>query len=425
MMFDRISPKQAEIFKFMVEPQDALICDGAVRSGKTTMMMVAFVEWAMTRFNGRNFGICGKTVRSAERNIVMPLMALGSVRKRYAVTYRRSLSQLEIRRGNVRNLFYIFGGRDESSYTLIQGITLSGVLFDEVALMPESFVNQAMARMLTEDDAKAWFNCNPESPGHWFHKEWVLQPEKHNAKHIHFLMTDNPGNSEKALAKAERDYSGVFYKRYVLGLWVSAEGAIFSDFANNPEAYRVTRDWLKDHPLRMATIGVDFGGNGSGHAFVCEGFEQGMRGLVSLAEWYHKGEITPSDLEKAFVEFAQMCVVEFGAKIAYCDSAESTLIMGLRNAVRAAGIPLAVEKARKLAINDRIRFLCRMMAAGRYHIMDTCPRLIEALSNAVWDGKHKMDDVRLDNGSTNIDSLDAHEYSFEPFIETMTYGGQK
>ncbi len=419
MRFEKISPKQAEIFKFMAEPYDALICDGAVRSGKTTMMSVAFVEWAMSRFDGCNFGICGKTVRSAERNIIMPLVGTRSVTRKYSITYARSLSLMTVRRGHTTNYFYIFGGKDESSYTLIQGITLSGVLFDEVALMPESFVNQALARTLTEDDAKSWFNCNPEAPGHWFHTKWVLQPEQHNAKHLHFLMTDNPGNSEKALAKAERDYSGVFYKRYVLGLWVSAEGTVYSRFADNPQGYTVTRDWLNGRKLMDANIGVDFGGNGSGHAFVCTGFERGLKSMATLAEWYHKGEITPEKLESEFVDFAKMCSQEYGATTAYCDSAETTLIMGLRAAVMREHIPLDVVDAQKGPINDRIRFLCRLMAAGRYHVMDTCPKLIDALTTAVWDSKHVTEDVRLDNGSTNIDSLDALEYSFEPYMESM------
>lgn len=421
MRFDRISPKQAEIFKFMAEPYDALICDGAVRSGKTTMMAVAFIEWAMGRFNGCNFGVCGKTVRSAERNIIMPLISTRSVTKRYSVTYTRSLSLMTIRRGNTQNSFYIFGGKDESSYMLIQGITLSGVFFDEVALMPESFVDQAIARTLTEDDAKTWFNCNPENPGHWFYQNWVSKPEAHNAKHLHFLMSDNPANSEKALARAERDYEGVFYKRYVLGLWVAAEGSIYRTFADDQDPFLIDDTWLKSHPLKVATIGVDFGGNLSGHAFTCTGFTHGLREMATLAEWYHKGEITPEKLENAFVDFARVCIEKYGTRVAYCDSAESTLIQGLQAAVIKARLHISVEKASKGPITDRIRFLCMMMAAGRYYIMKNCKHTRDALASAVWDSKKITEDVRLDDGTTNIDSLDALEYSFEPYMDAMPF----
>ena len=174
MRFDSISPKQAEIFKFAASNYDAIICDGAVRSGKTVMMSVAFVVWAMGEFDGCLFGICGKSVRSAERNILFPLQQLVSLKKRYTLRYTRTLNLLTITDPKGKeNYFYFYGGKDESSYTLIQGITLHGVLFDEVALMPESFVSQAISRTLSVDNSKLWFNCNPESPAHWFYKEWV------------------------------------------------------------------------------------------------------------------------------------------------------------------------------------------------------------------------------------------------------------
>lgn len=235
MRFDSISPKQAEIFLFPHENYDALICDGAVRSGKTIMMTTSFVEWAMNEFDGCNFGICGKTVRAAERNIIMPLLSLRSVTKKYNITYARSMSLMTIKRRGRVNYFYVFGGKDESSYMLIQGITLAGVFFDEVALMPESFVDQAIARTLSIAKAKLWFNCNPDNPMHWFYTEWVgteEQLKKHNAKHIHFLMDDNPGLSEEAKARAKASFAGVFYDRYILGKWVMAEGLIYPMFSD-------------------------------------------------------------------------------------------------------------------------------------------------------------------------------------------------
>lgn len=189
MRFDTISPKQAEIFRFPHEDYDALICDGAVRSGKSSMMMISYVMWAMERFDGHNFGICGKTVQSVERNLIAPFQAVRSVAQKYRIKYLRSRSLMMVEYLDKVNFFYVFGGKDESSYALIQGITLAGILFDEVALMPRSFVEQGISRTLSIDDALLWFNCNPEHPEHWFHTEWILQPEKHRAKHLHFLMS--------------------------------------------------------------------------------------------------------------------------------------------------------------------------------------------------------------------------------------------
>jgi PBSX family phage terminase large subunit len=231
--FDSISPKQAEIFTFPHESYGTLICDGAVRTGKTVMMIVSFIEWAMNEFNGCNFGICGKTVSATERNIIMPTQQIRSITKKYKITYTRSTSLMTVKRNGRVNYFYVFGGRDESSYMLIQGITLAGVLFDEVVLMPESFVEQAIARTLSVDNSKLWFNCNPGNPMHWFYQEWILKPEKHHVKHLHFLMEDNPGLSDKKIEEAKVNFSGVFYSRYVLGEWVAAEGIIYSSFDND------------------------------------------------------------------------------------------------------------------------------------------------------------------------------------------------
>ncbi len=224
-----ISAKQKRILAFPYSSYDALICDGAVRSGKTSLEMVAFVDWAMREFSGRRFGLCGKTVGSAIENIVAPYLACRYAQERYALCWRRSHKLLEVRRGRRANLFEVFGGRDEGSFALIQGRTLAGVLLDEVALMPQSFVNQALARCSVEG-ARFWFSCNPAGPGHWFKTGWIDQRRKRNALYLHFEMADNPALSPKTLARYQAMYSGVFYDRYVRGLWVAAEGLVYPGF---------------------------------------------------------------------------------------------------------------------------------------------------------------------------------------------------
>ena len=224
-----ISEKQKKILAFPYSKFDAIICDGAVRSGKTSIMMWSFVEWAMREFNFQRFGICGKTVDSASKNIISPFIAMTLAKRRYIMRWRRSEKVLEVRRGSVVNYFEIFGGKDEGSAALIQGRTLAGVLLDEVALMPRSFVEQALARC-SVDGARLWFSCNPESPQHWFKKEWIDQKEKRNALYLHFEMRDNPSLSEKTLAQYESRYTGIFYDRYIRGLWVLAEGLVYDFF---------------------------------------------------------------------------------------------------------------------------------------------------------------------------------------------------
>lgn len=227
-----ISPKQAKILAFPYSKYDALICDGAVRSGKTSIMMWAFVRWAMENFSGQRFGVCGRTVDSCTKNIIVPFTAMSLAKERYIIRWRRGDKVMEVRRGAVTNYFEVFGGKDEASYTLIQGRTLAGVLLDEVVLMPRSFVEQALTRC-SVDGAKLWFSCNPGSPQHWFYTEWIQRNKERNALYLHFEMTDNPGLSQKTLERYQATFSGVFYDRYIRGLWVVAEGLIYPMFDEN------------------------------------------------------------------------------------------------------------------------------------------------------------------------------------------------
>ena len=224
-----ISEKQRKILAFPYSGYDALICDGAVRSGKTSIMTVAFVDWAMRRFSGQRFGVCGRTVDSCTKNIILPYLAMRYAQDRYSITWRRADKTLEVRRGAVCNVFEVFGGKDESSFALIQGRTLAGVLLDEVVLMPRSFVEQALTRC-SVDGAKLWFSCNPGSPQHWFYTDWIQRCRERNALYLHFEMADNPGLSPKTLARYQTMFSGVFYDRYVRGLWVLAEGLVYPMF---------------------------------------------------------------------------------------------------------------------------------------------------------------------------------------------------
>lgn len=212
----------------------SIICDGAVRSGKTLSMSLSFVLWAFYRFNGASFGVCSKTIRSVRRNIITPLTA--SMRQLgFECRERVSENYVDISVKNRRNRFYYFGGKDEGSASLIQGMTLSGILLDEVALMPRSFVEQALARCSVEG-SRFWFNCNPDYPQHWFRQEWILKAESKNALYLHFTMDDNPSLSSDMKRRYESLYSGAFYRRFVLGQWCAAAGAVYP-FMDNESAF--------------------------------------------------------------------------------------------------------------------------------------------------------------------------------------------
>lgn len=208
--------------------KDGIVCDGSIRSGKTTVMSLSFIMWAMETFDGLNFAVCGKTIQSLRRNVIGQLKMM-LLSRGYRVEEHRSENYMVIRMGAKENTFYLFGGKDEGSQDLIQGITLAGVFFDEVALMPESFVNQATGRC-SVDGSKYWFNCNPESPSHYIKTEWIDKITEKNMIRVHFTMRDNPSLSQKVIERYERMYKGVFYDRFIRGLWVIAEGLVYGMF---------------------------------------------------------------------------------------------------------------------------------------------------------------------------------------------------
>lgn len=227
------SPKQkisAEWWKMPGYSElDAVICDGSIRSGKTLSISYGFVKWAFSAFNGKFFAFCGKTINSVRRNILYTLTALLKD-EGFEITRRISENYIDIKYNDIENRFFVFGGKDETSADLIQGVTLAGVLFDEVVLMPKSFVQQAIARCSFRD-SKIWFSCNPDNPGHWFYNEWIKNPVYKKALYLHFTLDDNPALDEKVKERYKRQYSGVFYRRFIKGEWVAAEGIIYPMFS--------------------------------------------------------------------------------------------------------------------------------------------------------------------------------------------------
>lgn len=211
--------------------KNGIICDGAVRSGKTLCMSLSFISWAFYAFSGCSFAMCGKTISSLRRNVVTPIVPiLNSLG--FSVAEKLSQNYIEIEKNGIKNRFYLFGGRDESSASLIQGMTLGGVLLDEVALMPRSFVEQALARCSLEG-SKFWFNCNPEHPFHWFYNEWIKKAEEKNMLYLHFTMDDNPSLSNEIKIRYKNLYSGAFYERFIEGKWVAADGLVYPMFDAN------------------------------------------------------------------------------------------------------------------------------------------------------------------------------------------------
>ena len=373
-----ISPKQKKILAFpYTKKYQTLICDGAVRSGKTSIMTVAFVDWAMREFNNTNFAICGKTVGSAIKNIITPYMSLTYSRERYKIVFNRSDNKMIVSRGRKTNVFYIYGGKDESSYMLIQGITLGGVFLDEVALMTRSFVEQALARC-SVDGARFWFNCNPGSPSHWFYLEWIKKPEEKKVLHLHFLMTDNPSLSQETLGRYYSIYSGVFYDRYVLGEWVLAEGLIYDFRANihttdtEPAAdtgtWWISMDYGTQNPCSMGLWNV-----------------QGNK-AARVDEYYYSGrdEGAQKTDEEYYTELERLAGNRQIEAVIIDPSAASFIATVNRHG------RFRVRKA-KNDVLDGIRVTSAMLKAGRILIHQRCKDAISEFGLYSWDAKTKDD----------------------------------
>lgn len=248
----RLSPKQRQVMNWWRDGQyDAVICDGAVRSGKTFAMGVAFFLWAMSRFRGQRFGLCAPTVNGVRRNL---LAAVQPVLTGMGFQWEEQVSrnQVTVRGVGRENVFYLYGGHNEGSSALIQGVTLAGVLLDEAALMPRSFVEQACARC-SAAGGKLWFSCNPAGRSHWFYREWICRAEEKRALYLKFTMEDNPGLTERVREKYRRMFRGTFYRRYVLGEWVAAEGLVYDFF--DPDEMRPA----PEGPFRRWRISCDYG----------------------------------------------------------------------------------------------------------------------------------------------------------------------
>ena len=260
------SPKQRTVLTWWVPGspyfgKEAIVCDGAVRSGKTLAMGLSFFLWAMSCFDGKKFGVCGKTIASLRRNVLSEILPrLTELGARWQEKRSENLVTVSFR--GRENQFYIFGGRDESSASLIQGITFAGVLLDEVALMPRSFVEQACARCSVAG-SRIWFNCNPAGPNHWFYKTWIQESAKRNCLRLHFTMEDNPSLTQQIRQRYQRLYTGVFYKRFVLGQWVQAEGRVYDFFTEEmtgipPETcdkWYISCDYGTVNPMSMGLWG--------------------------------------------------------------------------------------------------------------------------------------------------------------------------
>ena len=416
--FKHFSPKQLKILTWWREASpyreyDGIIADGAIRSGKTVSMSLAFVMWAMASFSGANFAICGKTVGSLRRNVInglkQMLPAAGC-----RVNDRLTENLLVISCGGKVNFFFLFGGKDESSQNLIQGITLAGAFFDEVALMPESFVNQATARCSVEG-AKWWFNCNPEGPFHWFKCNWIDRAEERRLLYVHFLMTDNLTLSEKTLEKYRNMYTGVFAQRFILGQWAAADGVIYAMFDRSAHV-RDTEGFAPEREF----IAVDYGTFNPCvflHFFAA-GVGDGITHYIDR-EYYHSGRGTEAgtaiqkDDAQYAAEMLRFCRGRKDIPI-IIDPSASSFITRLRHDGFTNVLPA------KNAVLDGISAVSLELSQFRLGFSPACRMTLRELPSYVWDAKHAQKTGEDRPVKENDHCCDAMRYGV--YYDILTHG---
>ena len=386
----RFSPRQMQVMTWWQSDRwEAIICDGAVRSGKTFAMGLSFFLWAQGNFQGRQFGLCGKTIGSLRRNLLTELVPYLR-RLGMTVRERRSENLLLVRFKGRENLFLLFGGRDESSAALIQGSTLAGVLLDETALMPRSFVEQAIARC-SVPGSRLWFNCNPEGPQHWFYQEWILKAEEHRALRLHFTMADNPVLPRRIRERYERAYSGVFYRRFVLGEWTAAQGLVYDFFDPERDAAEAPEGGFD-----LWRISVDYGTSNPA-SFGLWGRRGGC--WYRVQEYYydsHRAGRQRTDAE--YVEDLMALAGDRKIQRVIVDPSAASFIAALRRK------GLTVVKASN-AVADGIRVTADLLRSGRIRICRPCRDCLREMGLYCWDERfgrdvprkehdHAMDEMR-------------------------------
>ena len=386
MMYTELSPKQLESMLWWSQEDtknhDAIICDGSVRSGKTMSMTVGFVLWSMRNFNVENFAFCGKTIDSLKRNVITPMQKWLEGIVKIKVNLSRNF--LDITMCRHTNRYYFFGGKDESSYQLIQGITLAGVLLDEVALMPRSFVEQALARCSVKG-SKLWFNCNPDSSEHWFYKEWIQKSGEKNALCLHFTMNDNYSLSDEIKHRYERMYSGVFYDRYIRGLWVLAEGIVYQMFDKNRH---IIRNYTPSNQA-FYYISIDYG--------TLNPCSMGLWALennraVRLKEYYYDGRkkgIQKTD-EEYYAELEKLAD-GFNIQHVIIDPSAASFIAAIKRHRK-----FRVRKADNSVI-DGIRNTMTLLENDRIFICECCKDTTREFALYRWDEKSGKDTVIKEN----------------------------
>lgn len=424
----KFSPKHKRYIKAALHNR-MCVAEGAIRSGKTIdhcIIAAAYLEQCPDKYHLAS----GSTIANAKLNIgVCNGFGLENIfRGRCHWGKFKDNEALFINTQTGEKIVIFAGGAKADAYKRILGNSYGLWIATEInehydcADSRSSFVKVASGRQIAAIKPFTLWDLNPCNPKAAIYEDYIDKYRRDGLAggylYEHFTIHDNATITPERLAEIESRYDPrtVWYRRDILGERAVAEGLIYQQFADQPDRFIVKTCPNVNH----AVIGVDFGGGTSAHAFCCLGFVGNK--IVVLDEYHEKRALDPVKLQNDFVDFVRRCQMRWLVTDAWCDSAEQTLINGLRTAAAMNHLPINIGNALKRPINDRIRALCILMGSGRFLIYEGCPVTIDALKSAIWDAKQLTEDVRLDDGTTNIDNLDAMEYAYERMIPTLIEG---
>lgn len=412
------SPKQQDFVRSFKRGELARIniLEGSVRSGKTWITLVVWALWVATMPKGAQYLMVAKTMTSLKRNCLDLLQSLVGEQN---FRYNTSSKEAELFGRTV----YLEGVNDARAESKIRGMTLQGAYCDELTLFQEDFFAMLLSR-LSLPGAKLFGSTNPDTPSHWLNVKYLKRGGELDVYQRKFLIDDNPHLDAEYVENLKKEYTGVFYKRFILGEWVVADGLCYQQFADNPER------WLQDEPdkdMQFISVGVDFGGNRSLTTFVATAFYPNFSKIGIIKDHHiagRKGDIDADRLNREFVRFVKELQTEYKAPVLYCfaDSAEQYLITGMAKATKQAGLNISIGDSAKGEIVSRIICMNTLLNTNRVFFLRRCNLVIDGMRAAAWDAKaaEKGQDKRLDDFSSDIDIIDATEYSFSRFIPKLT-----
>ena len=412
----RFNPKQRELIRRLKADELARIniLEGAVRSGKTWISLIVFALWVATKPRDATFLMVARTLTTLKRNCLELLQSLVGEDN---FTYNLSQKQAKLFGRTV----YLEGVNDARAEGKIRGMTLTGAYCDELTLFTEEFFSMLLSR-LSMPGAKLFASTNPDSPLHWLNVKYLKRANELDMLVVKFTILDNETLDPAYVEALKNEYTGVFYKRFILGLWVVADGACYPRYADKPQDYIV--DELPES-AGFISIGVDFGGNRSLTTFVATAVHGNYDRLTVVKDHHiagQKGDIDGDRVNREFIQFVNELRADYNIPVKYvfADSEAQYLINGMRRAASALGISIGDSK--KVEVVQRIICTNSLMNTGRFKVLRRCQLVQDGLMGAVWNPKAAAQgrDERLDDFTSDIDILDALEYSFERFIPRLT-----